>query len=83
MPDRPIQISDHARRKMSLRRVSKDEVFDTILAYEKSDSDGSTKRFFKGRLCVVVGIGIARDTVITVLLNEFKTWSDQDARDRK
>jgi len=82
-PDRPFKISDHARTKMSLRAITKDEVFDTILAYEKTDKKSNQKRYFKGRLCVVVGEGRTFDTIITVLLNEFDTWTDHHARDRK
>lgn len=82
MPTRPFKISEHARRKMSLRSITKDEVFDTILAYERTDRRNNQKRYFKGSLCVVVAEGRRFDTIMTVLLNEFDTWTDQDARKR-
>lgn len=82
-PQRPFKFSDHARTKMKLRNVDTDEVFDTILAYEKTDRENNLKRYFKGRLCVVVAEGRRFDMVVTVLLNEFNTWTDEDARNRK
>lgn len=83
MPDRPFEFSEHARTKMKLRSITIEEVFDTILAYEKTDREDSKKRYFKGNLCVVVAEGRRRDTVVTVLLNEFEQWTDADARNRK
>jgi hypothetical protein len=83
MPERPFEFSDHARTKMKLRNVTLEEVFDTILAYEKTDREGNQKRYFKGALCVVVAEGRRRDRVVTVLLNEFEQWTDEDARNRK
>ncbi len=81
-PARPFEISDHARQKMSLRGISKETVFDTILAYEKTDRRDNQKRYFKGRICVVVAEGRRRDTIVTVLLNEFEQWNDAQARKR-
>jgi len=81
-PIRPFKFSDHARIKMKLRNIDTEEVFDTILAYEKTDREDNKKRYFKGRLCVVVAEGRRFDTVVTVLLNEFDQWTDEDARNR-
>jgi hypothetical protein len=82
MSTRPFKISDHARKKMSLRSVTKDEVFDTILAYERTDKKDNVIRYFKGLICVVVAEGRHFDNIVTVLLNEFDVWSDHDARNR-
>lgn len=84
MTDRPFKFSEHARHKMKLRRIDLDEVFETILTYQKTDKDiRGHKRYFRNDLCVVVAEGKHHDTVVTVLLNEVDQWTDEDVRNRK
>lgn len=80
---KPLEITDHARHAMQLRRVSKDEVLEIIANPEVTDrkSDGS-KRYFKDRLCVVTRERSFKIVILTVLYRYGDKWTDEDVRKR-
>lgn len=81
--DKPLVITDHARKAMMLRRVNINEVIDIIHHPEVTDKDHEgNKRFFKGRLCVVTRESEYRVRVKTVLYRYGEKWTDQDVRNR-
>ena len=83
MHPRPIKISEHARSSMRKRRIDIDELLATLNHYEQTDRQkNGHKRYFKGRLCVVVAEGHHFDTVITILLRSYELWTDEDAINR-
>lgn len=79
---KPIKISDHARRKMMLRRVSIDDVLEARQFPQLTDFKGNTRRYYLRDLCVVVAEDRKFDTVKTVLFRVAGRWTDEDMRNR-
>lgn len=79
---KPLRISDHARHKMMLRRVSIDEVLEIRQFPQFTDLKGNNKRYYLKDLCVVVAEGPHVDTVKTVLFRVAGRWTDDDIRNR-
>lgn len=80
---KPIVIKDHAREAMQLRRISKDEVMEAIRNPETTDRDASgSKRYFRGKICVVTRDSGFRTYVRTVLYRYGDQWTDSDVRQR-
>lgn len=82
--DKPLVITRHAREAMMMRRVSMDDVIETIQHPEVTDkSHNNQKRYFRGQICVVTMDGYRNVTVKTVLFRIADTWTDKDVRLRK
>lgn len=82
---KPLIITDHARKAMMLRRVSIDDVLKIIHNPEVTDKTvrEDTKRYFRGRLCVVTRLNDRNAIVVkTVLYRYGETWTDSDVRNR-
>ena len=79
---RPLRISDHARQKMKLRRITIDEVMEIRQFPQFTDLKGNDRRYYLIDLCIVVAEGRHVDTVKTVLFRVGKRWSDEDVRNR-
>ena len=82
MKQRPLRISDHARRKMMLRRVSIDDILKVRQFPQFTDLKGNNRRYYLENLCVVVAEDRHVDTVKTVLFRVNGRWTDEDMRNR-
>lgn len=78
----PLEFSHHAREAMSLRAVTKDEVFSIARTPEIVEYQGNERRLVRGPLTVVVAQRSGRWVVITVLLRAGTEWTNTDARTR-
>lgn len=79
----PLVITQHARQAMMLRRVSMDEILQTIKTPETTDTDRDrNKRYFRDRLCVVTATDGRKIYVKTVLFRYGDKWTDKDVRER-
>lgn len=82
--DKPLVITKHAREAMMMRRVSMDDVLDTLHRPEVTDKDhNNNKRYFRGQICVVTMERSREVTVKTVLFRIADVWTDKDIRLRK
>jgi hypothetical protein len=79
---KPIKISDHARRKMMLRRVSIDDILEIRQFPQCTDLKGNNRRYYLRDLCIVVAEDRHSDTVKTVLFRVDGKWTDEDVRNR-
>jgi peptide deformylase len=79
----PLEFSDHARQKMALRAVSKEEVFRIIRNPEVIHRSDAGHTLMCGNLSVILAtVPVGRWRVVTVLLREQKEWGDDAARSR-
>jgi hypothetical protein len=84
MPQRPLVISEHARKTMNLRGVCKDDIFDILDNPQRiSETYRGRTLYCKDNLIVVLGLGKRFDTVVTVLLNHPGVWTNEQVRGRK
>lgn len=79
----PLEFSDHARQKMALRSVSKEEVFRIVRRPEIIHRTNTGHTLMCGNLSVILAAQAGgRWCVVTVLLREQNDWGDGDARAR-
>jgi hypothetical protein len=78
----PLEFSDHARQKMALRSVSKEEVFSIVRDPEIIHRSDGKHVLMRGNLSVALAQRSGRWCVVTVLLREQEQWGDDDARGR-
>jgi hypothetical protein len=79
----PLEFTDHARQKMALRSISKEDVFQIIRDPEVVTRSDDQHTLMRGALTVALAPFGKRWRVITVLLREQEQWTDADARNRK
>lgn len=74
--------TDHLREKMTSRNITWAEILEVVERPEVTfgPDDKGRQTHQKGDLCVVVGRNRA---VITVLLRQQQTWSDEQVASRK
>lgn len=79
----PLEFSDHARQKMALRSISKEDVFQIVRSPEVVARSNGEHKLMRGDLTAVLGPARGgRWCVITVLLRESEQWDDEAARSR-